>query len=129
MKKRDGKEDPRLARITAICLRLPEAARQTMGRHAGFNVRKRTFAYYLDDHHGDGIIGITCKVLQGDNTALIASNPAQYYLPAYVGSRGWVGLRLDTGEIDWEEVEELLKHSYNLIAPKRLAAGLDDADR
>lgn len=121
MKKSAGKEDLKLTRFTRICLSLPEATRQIMGRHAGFHIRKKTFAYFLDDHHGDGIVGINCKVLPGDNTALIRSNPAKFYMPAYVGSKGWVGLRLDVGEIDWEEVEELAAHSYRLIAPKRLA--------
>jgi predicted DNA-binding protein (MmcQ/YjbR family) len=116
------KEDARLARFTKICLALPEATRQMMGRHAGFYVRKKTFAYFLDDHHGDAIVGINCKVLPGDNTALIAADPRRFYMPAYVGSKGWVGLRLDTGKIDWEEVAELVTHSYRLVAPKRLAA-------
>ncbi|HEV2446167.1 MAG TPA: MmcQ/YjbR family DNA-binding protein [Candidatus Sulfopaludibacter sp.] len=118
------KEDARLTRLTRICLALPEATRQIMGRHAGFYVRKKTFAYFLDDHHGDGIVGINCKVLPGDNTALIAADPRRFYMPAYIGSKGWVGLRLDTGKIDWEEVQELLTHSYRLVAPKRLAASV-----
>lgn len=118
------KEDARLTRLTKICLALPEATREVVGRHAGFYVRKKTFAYFLDDHHGDGIVGISCKVLPGDNTALIAADPRRFYMPAYVGSKGWVGLRLDTGKIDWEEVEELVTHSYRLVAPKRLAASV-----
>lgn len=124
MKKAAQKEDRRLARLTKICVALPEATRQITGRHAAFYVRKRIFAHFLDDHHGDGIVGITCKVLPGDNTALIVSNPEKFYMPAYVGSRGWVGLRLDIGEVDWEEIEELVTHSYRLIAPKRLAAAV-----
>ena len=119
-----GKEDARLARLTKICLALPEATREIMGRHAGFYVRKKTFAYFLDDHHGDGIVGINCKVLPGDNAALIAADPARFYMPAYIGSKGWVGLRLDTGKIDWEDVEELVAHSYKLVAPKGLAASV-----
>ena len=118
------KEDARLTRLTKICLALPEATREVMGRHAGFYMRKKTFAYFLDDHHGDGIVGISCKVLPGDNTALIAAGPRRFYMPAYVGSKGWVGLRLDIGKIDWEEVEELVAHSYRLVAPKRLAASV-----
>src|SRR5262252_1408467 len=118
MRQRAEKEDYRLRKLTKICLALPEATRETMGKHAGFSVRKKRFAYFLNDHHGDGIVGITRKVLPGDNTALIASDPGRFYMPAYVGSRGWVGLRLDLGEVDWEEVEELMTHSYRLAAPK-----------
>ena len=103
-------------------LALPEATRQLAGRHAAFLVRKRTFAYFLDDHHGDGIVAVTCKVMPGDNAALAAAQPARFYIPAYIGPRGWVALRLDAGKIDWDEVSELLLCSYELIAPKRLAA-------
>jgi hypothetical protein len=84
--------------------------------------RTKTFAYFLNNHHGDGIVAVTCKVLPGDNTALVAAQPARFYLPAYIGSRGWVALRLDTGEVDWDEVAELVACSYRLVAPKRLAA-------
>jgi predicted DNA-binding protein (MmcQ/YjbR family) len=115
-------EDRRLIRVTKICLALPESTRRCSGQHAGFYVRSRSFAYFLNDHHGDGIVSIAAKVIPGDNTALVAGNPARFYLPAYVGSRGWVALRLDAGEIDWDEVAELVTGSYRLIAPKKLAA-------
>lgn len=125
MTKTPAREDPRLTRLTKICLALPGASRETLGgRHAGFTVRKKTFCYFLDNHHGDGIVGINCKVLPGDNTALIAADTKKFYMPAYIGSRGWVGLRLDIGKVDWEEVTELVTHSYRLIAPKRLAASV-----
>jgi phosphoribosylglycinamide formyltransferase-1 len=128
MKKPSPKQDPRLAKFTKICLALPEATVRIMGRHAGFNVRGKTFAYFVDDHHGDGIVAVNCKVLPGDNAPLVASNPEKFYMPAYIGSRGWVGLRLDAGPVDWEEVEELATHSYRLVAPKRLAAAVENAN-
>lgn len=115
-------EDPRLVRLTKICLALPEAIRDFNGQHAGFQVRKKTFAWFLNDHHGDGMVAVNCKVIRGDNTALAAAQPERFYIPAYVGPKGWVGLRLDAGEIDWEEVTELVNGSYHLVAPKRLAA-------
>ena len=119
---KSAREDSRLIRLTRICLALPEATREIMGKHAGFKVRKKTFAYFPDDHHGDGIVCVTCKVMPGDNVALSKSNPERYFVPAYVGPRGWVALRLDVGEIDWDEVTELVADSYRRIAPKRLAA-------
>jgi len=115
-------EDPRLTRLSKICLALPEATRDQLGQHAGFLVRKKTFAYFQNDHHGDGIVGVNCKVIPGDNAALIAAHPGRFYMPAYIGPKGWVGLRLDTGKIDWDEVGELVTGSYRLVAPKRLAA-------
>lgn len=115
-------EDRRLTRLTKICLALPEATRYCQGSHAGFLVRKKTFAYFLNNHHGDSIVAVTCKVFPGDNTALVAAQPARFYLPAYIGPKGWVALRLDVGEVDWHEVAELVACSYGLVAPKRLAA-------
>ena len=120
--KRSTGEDERLSRLTLICLKLPEASRVIQGDHASFAVKKKTFAYFLNDHHGDGIVSVCCKVLPGDNAVLVRSDPARFYLPAYIGPRGWVGLRLDVGEVDWEEVAELVAHSYCLTATKRLAA-------
>ena len=114
-------EDPRLTRVTEIALALPDVTRQIYGSHAQFLVRKKTFSYFLDDHHGDGIVAVTGKVLPGDNKALVEAQPDRFYLPAYVASRGWVALRLDVGKIDWDEVRELLLGSYTLLAPKRLA--------
>lgn len=114
-------EDPRLTHLTEVALALPEATRQIYGSHAQFLVRKKTFAYFLDNHHGDGIVAVTCKVLSGDNKALAEAQPHRFYLPAYIASKGWVALRLDVGKVDWDEVRELLLGSYVLIAPKRLA--------
>lgn len=117
-------QDERLKRLSEIALALPEAKRQIFGSHATFLVRKRPFAYFLDNHHGDGIIAIACKVLPGENSALVESQPERFYLPAYVGPRGWVALRLDRGRIAWGEVKELLRASYLMIAPKRPAERL-----
>jgi len=114
-------EDKRLTRLTKIALELSETSRQVFGSHAQFLVRKKTFAYFLNNHHGDGIVAITGKVLTGDNKALAEAQPERFYLPAYIASRGWVALRLDVGKIDWNEVRELLMSSYTMIAPRRLA--------
>jgi hypothetical protein len=115
---------PRLARLTKICLALPEAVRTDSGDHAAFLARKRTFAYFLNNHHGDGIVAVACKVLRGDNTELVRTQPDRFYLPAYIASRGWVGLRLDTRAVDWDEVAELVTGSYRLTAPKTLIVKL-----
>lgn len=119
-------EDRRLTRLTKICLALPEAARRTCESHSAFLVKKKNFAYFLYDHHGDGIIGVTCKVLPGDNGRLVSADPKRFYMPAYIASKGWVALRLDVGEVDWDEVKELIKESYQLIAPKKLGAMVKD---
>ena len=115
-------EDRRLVRLTKACLALPESSRELAGRHARFHVRDKTFAWYLDDHHGDGIVSVSCKMALDENREVAALDPARFYLPAYMAHRGWIALRLDAGKIDWSEVAELVADSYRLVAPKRLAA-------
>jgi acetyl esterase len=122
-------EDERLRRLTPLCLALPEAVREVSGRHAGFKVRGRTFAWFLDDHHGDDMTTLVFKAPPGESEMLLASDPERFVRPAYVAHRGWVALRLDRGPIDWEEAWELVAESYRTVAPKRLAAAVDDIGR
>jgi len=119
--KKKSPEDERLVRLTKICLALPDAVREICGSHATFKIRKKTFAYFLDNHHGDGIVAVTGKVLPGDNKALVDAQPRRFYLPAYIASKGWVALRLDVATVDWDEMKELVTGSYQLIAPRKLA--------
>ncbi len=116
------KQDPRLKKLIECVSELEDAIVEPMGAHAAFSVRKKNFAYFLNDHHGDGIVSIACKVVKGDHVTLAQAQPDRFYLPAYIGPRGWVALRLDRGAVDWDEVRELLFGSYILTAPKALAA-------
>ncbi len=110
----------RRERLVELALSLPGATHRG-GQHGKFSVRDKTFAYYLYDHHGDGRIAVTCKVPPGMHTLLAESDPERFFVPPYLGAKGWVALRLDTAKVDWSEVAELVGGSYRLIAPKRLA--------
>jgi len=114
-------EDFRLTKVTELCAALPEAVRARRAAHADFRVRNKVFAYFLDNHHGDGIVSVCCKSALGENVDRARTDPERFYLPAYIGARGWLGLRLDRGRINWKEVGNLLELSYCLTAPKRLA--------
>jgi phosphoribosylglycinamide formyltransferase-1 len=112
-----------LKRVTRVCLSLPEATVESAtGQHHAFRVRGRTFAYFLDHHHGDGRVAITVKAAPGEQGRLVAAAPERFFVPAYLGARGWVGLRFDVGAVDWAETERLLRDSYAFTAPRRLAA-------
>jgi predicted DNA-binding protein (MmcQ/YjbR family) len=115
-------EDRRLQSLVKICLTLPEAVHETMGDHSSFSIRKKKFAYYLDSHHSDGIVSVCFRTERGENEVLLASDQTRFYSPAYIGPRGWVALRLDTGKIDWQEVADFITESYRLAAPKTLAS-------
>jgi hypothetical protein len=112
----------RLDALVKICLALPEARRESKESHSAFLVGKKIFAYYLDNHHADGIVSVCCKVLPGENQFLVESAPGRCYLPAYIGPRGWIGLRMDLATLNWTEVKELIHGSYIRVAPKRLAS-------
>ena len=117
-------EDPRLTRLTAICQRFPETTRKMHGSHASFRVRKKVFCYFLHDHHGDGIVSVCIRTARGENTEWAAHDPARFYLPAYIGPRGWIAMRLDRGRPDWGEIREFVSESYRLAAPRRLATAV-----
>ena len=118
-------EHPLLRQLSRICLSLPEAARRDLNEHADFRVRGKVFAYFLNDHHGDGIISVCCKSALGENVDRASREPARFYLPPYIGPRGWFGLRLDGEAVDWSEVKNLVELSYRLAAPKTLIKALD----
>lgn len=113
-------EHPLLRELSKICLSLPEAVRRDLNGHADFRVRGKVFAYFLNNHHGDGIISVCCKSALGENVDRASREPARFYLPPYIGPRGWFGLRLDGEAVDWSEVRNLLELSFGLVAPKRL---------
>jgi predicted DNA-binding protein (MmcQ/YjbR family) len=117
----DQTADARRAELRALCLALPEATCRD-GQHLRFDVRGRAFGYYLNDHHGDGLVAFSCKVGPGENDLLARLHPERFYVPSYVGPRGWVALRLDLPELDWDEVAGLVATSYRLVAPRSLAA-------
>jgi hypothetical protein len=115
-------QSDRLRKLTEICLALPETRSEQKHAHVAFLVGQRTFAYYLNDHHGDNLISVCCKVLPGENQFLVQSAPNRFYLPAYIGSRGWIALRMDLATLNWTEVKELIRGSYIQAAPKRLVS-------
>ena len=115
-----AREDRLLKKLTALCLALPEAECAIRGDHADFRVRGKVFAYFLNNHHGDGIVSLCCKSAFGENVDRASQEPERFYLPPYIGPRGWFGLRLDRGVVDWSEVKNIVELSYCLAAPKTL---------
>ena len=114
-------KDHRLERVTKICKAFPEAFYELAGKNATYQVRERTFAYYLNNFRGDGKIAVCCKAAPGRATALIAAKPQKFYAPVSMETDDWVAVRLDIPGANWEEVAELIRLSYRLIAPEKLA--------
>jgi predicted DNA-binding protein (MmcQ/YjbR family) len=110
-----------MASLREICLGFPEVTEKPFGGHRApaFRVRDKLFLVVAESGEY-----LTCKVPPGEQHLLIASDPNRYFVPKYVGAKGWVGVRIDA-DLDLEELAELAEESYRLIAPKRLAALLD----
>ena len=114
--------DRRKNRLLELCAAFPEVEANDLGtEHIAFKVRKKIFAYYLFDHHDDGKIAFTCKSSLGEQRRLIRENPEEFFAPAYLGPRGWVAIRIYLSDVDWIGIEELARHAYLQIAPKKLA--------
>jgi hypothetical protein len=113
-----------LDELREICLSLPEATeRPSHGEPTWFVRGKRTFATYADHHHDDRL-AFWCAAPEGAQEILVASDPERFFIPPYVGHRGWIGVRLD-GPVDWGEVADLVLAAYRTVAPRRLVAELD----
>lgn len=109
-----------LERLRAICLALPEATEQlTWEVDVTFRVRSKIFATC-----GSEGAGVTVKADPDEHEAMLATGwePA-----AYVARFGWVHRDLSGSDVDWDEIDEAVRSSYRLIAPKRLSRLLDDA--
>lgn len=109
----------RLARIRTICLVLPEAVEKPFGGHLSapaFRVRDKFFAMC-----SEGAANLNLKAPEGVQAILVASDSDRFFVPKYVGPKGWVGVRLDLAQApDWGEVTDMIHESYCLIAPRRL---------
>jgi phosphoribosylglycinamide formyltransferase-1 len=89
----------------------------------------KKFAYVSLDHHGDGKTSLLVKISGPDEQAqLIDMDKERYYRPAYFGD-GWVGIRLDLGDTDWDAIADWLQRSWRSVAPKRLTALMDAAEQ
>lgn len=114
----------RLHRLRTICLGFPEAVEKETWGDPTWRVRNRIFAMQKGNYDG-GRPSVWLKAPAGAQQALVGSDPARFFVPGYVGSKGWVGVYLDGVDPAWDEISELIMDSYRLIAPKRLAALLD----
>ena len=118
-----SESEHRRERLIEICETLPEITYEAVvNGHVVFRIRKKNFAYYLFDHHGDGLISFCCKSNLSEQRRLIRNDAETFFVPAYVGAKGWVGIRLDLDDVDWETVTDLARQAYQLTAPRKLAA-------
>jgi hypothetical protein len=114
-----------LTRLRKLCLALPEAHEVEAWGEPTFRVRNKLFAMYAapNNHHGAGRPAVWCKAAPGNQSLMVRAAPDRFFVPPYVGPSGWVGVWLDRSP-DWNEVDDLLRDSYRLIAPRKLLVTL-----
>lgn len=119
---RERSPDYLIGRVRDLALALPEADEVASHGMPCFGIVKgKKFAYVSQDHHGDGKTALLVKISGADEQAqLIELDADRYYRPAYFGD-GWVGIRLDLGDTDWDAIGEWLRKSWLAVAPKKLA--------
>jgi phosphoribosylglycinamide formyltransferase 1 len=115
-----------IAQVRERAMALPEADEVTSHGMPCFGIIKgKKFAYISSDHHGDGKVALLVKISGAEEQAmLIDSDAERYYRPPYFGD-GWVGIRLDLGDTDWDHIGEWLAKSWRAVAPRKLAAMMD----
>src|SRR5690606_14503245 len=116
----------RLERLRAICLALPEATEKIAWGDPTWRVRDKIFAMQKGNYEG-GRPSVWLKVEGDGQGMLVEARPALFFVPPYVGHKGWVGVHMDAKTIPWPLLEELVRESYRLVAPKRLAARIGEA--
>jgi len=109
-----------LERIRGLCLALPETSERLSHGSPTFFVReKRSFLTVLTDFHGDGRFAFWCAAPDGLQRTLVDAEPERFFVPPYVGHRGWLGVRLDRG-LHWDELAGIVEDAYAEVAPKKL---------
>jgi predicted DNA-binding protein (MmcQ/YjbR family) len=120
--------EPRpLIRFRKLCLALPEAYEVASHGEPTFRAGKKMFAMYANagNHHGAGRHAAWIKAAPGRQARMTRTAPGRFFVPAYVGPSGWIGVWLDE-VCDWAELADILRDAYRLVAPKRLLSQLDE---
>jgi hypothetical protein len=113
-----------VSRVRDICMALPEVSERLSHGAPAFFVGKQFVMLWAEGHHEHQFPHMWCAAPDGAQEELIAAEPRRFFRPPYVGTRGWVGMRLD-GRVDWVMVEALCEDAYRTVAPARLVARLD----
>ena len=117
--------DAALKKLRGIATALPEVSERISHGAPTFFIReKKVLVHFFDDHHGDGRLAIWCAAGPGVQAELVEQEPERFFVPPYVGHRGWIGLQLDV-DPDWKEVAGIVEDAYRLVAPKTLIKQLD----
>ena len=120
---RSKAEERAVERLRRICLALPGVTEKISWGELTWRVDK-IFAQMDTHHHGSAHVAVWLPMPPGLQEALIEEDPALFFRPAYVGGKGWVGVRID-GRPDWKIVAGVVRDAHRFIAssPSRTKGG------
>lgn len=113
-----------LAKVREFCLALPGSSEKEAWGSPTFRAKDRMFVMFMDNHHGDGRVALWLSADADARDTLVAADPNRFFVPPYVGAKGWLGVRLDK-RLGWKRIAGLMEESYRRVAPKRLCAEFD----
>jgi hypothetical protein len=116
-----------LKRVREICLSLPETMEKEAWCAPTFRVKKKMFAMFVNNHHGDERVALWLDAPPGDQELLVAADSVRFFVPPYQGPFGWIGVRVDL-DPDWDEVRELVVDAWRTSAPTTLLARLESGE-
>jgi len=120
--------NPLIGRLRTVCLALPEAFEKEAWGECTFRVAGGSmFAMTDNNHHNSGHVAVWVKAPPMVQEILVNSAPERFFVPPYVGPKGWVGMRLDQ-KVDWDELADIVRDGYLMSAPKRLRARMESTD-
>lgn len=114
--------------VREVCLWLPEAEESISHGSSSFKVRRKTFAYFLVNHHGDGRVALWINAGTDAQEACVRADARRFFVPPYVGHRGWLGINLDQG-LAWPRIADLVRAAYERSAPAALSRALGATPR
>lgn len=118
--KKNPAGEEHIRRVRRLCVALPETTEKLSHGEPTFFVKKKVYAMFANNHHDDGHIAVLIPVAPGAQAVMIRTEPQKFFMPPYVGVRGWIGIDLD--QIDDDELANYLLEAWRLIAPKEMSA-------
>jgi hypothetical protein len=103
-----------IERVRALCLGLAGTTERASHGRPAFFAGKRSFVMFMDNHHHDGRLALWCAAAAGVQAAVVGADPERYFVPPYVGHRGWVGVRLDRG-LEWDAVAGVIEDAHEAV--------------
>jgi hypothetical protein len=113
-----------LKKVRELCLSFPETSEKEAWGGPTFRVKGKMFVMYMDNHHGDDRVALWCNTDADERDALVSGDPNRFFVPPYMGPRGWLGLRLDK-RLGWNRIGVLVEESWRRTAPPKVRALFD----